>query len=90
MQCVDAAQERYNAVWIIEKEVGLVLRSFRHIEEAVSKLIEPQTLARYRANASALDNHAVFEIPAMLEKILEESRKTAPGVVAQLAEKQAT
>jgi len=83
-------QERYNSVWIIEKEVGLVLRSFRHIEEAVSKLIEPQTLARYRANAAALDNHALFEIPAMIEKILDDSRKASSGAAAQLVEKQAT
>jgi hypothetical protein len=53
-------------------------------------LIEPQTLARYRANAAALDNHAVFEIPAMIEKILDESRKAPSGAAPQLAEKQAT
>jgi len=83
-------QERYNAVWIIEKEVGLVLQSFRHIEEAVSKLIETQTLARYRANAAALDNQAVLEIPAMLEKILDETRKTSSGAAPQLVGKHAT
>lgn len=66
-------QERYNAEWIIEKEVGLVLPSFHHIEAAVAKLIEPVTLARYRANAGALNNRAVFEISGMLDKIFEES-----------------
>ena len=66
-------QERYNAEWIIEKEVGLVLPNFRHIDAAVAKLIEPSTLARYRANAGALNNRAVFEIPGMLEKIFQES-----------------
>ena len=70
-------QERYNADWILEKEVGVVLRSFRDINRAVAQLIEPAALARYRANAAALHNRAVFEIPAMLEKILEESR--SPG-----------
>ena len=72
-------QERYNAVWIVEKEVGLVLRSFRKIDEAVALIIEPATLARYRANAAALNNQAVFEIPAMLNKILDEPR-SAPDV----------
>jgi 1,2-diacylglycerol 3-beta-galactosyltransferase len=67
-------QERYNAVWIVEKEVGLVLRNFRKIEEAVAQLVEPATLARYRANAAALHNRAVFEIPEFLQKILDESR----------------
>ena len=71
-------QERYNADWILEKEVGVVLRSFRDINRAVAQLIEPSALARYGANAAALHNRAVFEIPAMLEKILEESRSQAP------------
>jgi 1,2-diacylglycerol 3-beta-galactosyltransferase len=67
-------QERYNAVWIVEKEVGLVLKNFRKIDEAVAQLIEPATLARYRANAAALHNRAVFEIPEILQRILDESQ----------------
>jgi len=67
-------QERYNAAWVVEKQVGMVLPSFAKIEEAVAKLIEPSALARYRANAAALDNRAVFEIPGMLERIFERSR----------------
>lgn len=62
-------QERYNAKWIVEKEVGVVLRNFRHVEQAVAKLIEPATLTRYRANAAALKNRAVFEIPDVFEQI---------------------
>jgi UDP-N-acetylglucosamine:LPS N-acetylglucosamine transferase len=67
-------QERYNCEWVLEKQVGIVLRNFRTIEKAVAQLIEPATLARYRSNAAALQNRAVFEIPEMLEKILAESR----------------
>lgn len=67
-------QERYNAQWILEKEVGLVLRNFRRVERAVAQLIEPTTLARYRANAAALQNPAVFEIPEILKKIFEQTR----------------
>lgn len=70
-------QERYNARWILEKEVGLVLRSFRHVDRAVAKLIEPATLARYRANAAALENRAVFEILGILETILSRSQLSA-------------
>lgn len=65
-------QERYNCTWVLEKEVGVVLKSFKNIEGAVAKMIEPATLARYRANAEALHNRAVFQIPDMLEKILEQ------------------
>jgi hypothetical protein len=62
-------QERYNADWILEKQVGMVLRNFSGIDRAVADLIEPATLERYRANAAALENRAVFEIPAILEEI---------------------
>jgi len=81
-------QERYNADWIREKQVGVVLRSFGHINEAVAQLIEPATLARYRSHAAALENRAVFEIPSMLEKILDQSRgasveNTVPSLATQ-------
>jgi UDP-N-acetylglucosamine:LPS N-acetylglucosamine transferase len=65
-------QERYNADWILENEVGLVLPNFRHIDKAVALLIEPETLARYRRNATAMKNQAVFEIPVFLKNILEQ------------------
>jgi UDP-N-acetylglucosamine:LPS N-acetylglucosamine transferase len=67
-------QERYNAGWVAEKEVGIVLPSFRKINGAVAQLIAPSTLARFRSNAAALQNRAVFEIPVMLETIFGKSR----------------
>jgi len=63
-------QERYNAKWIVENEVGIVLPNFRHVDKAVSRMIEPATLARYRANAAKLENRAVFEIPDVIARIL--------------------
>jgi UDP-N-acetylglucosamine:LPS N-acetylglucosamine transferase len=63
-------QERYNAKWIVENEIGTVLPNFRHVDEAVSRLIEPDTLARYRASAAKLENRAVFEIPDVIDQIL--------------------
>jgi hypothetical protein len=71
-------QERYNATWIVEKQVGVVLHSFARIEQAVAELIETATLARYRANAAALHNRAVFEIPDILERIFERSQGATP------------
>ena len=70
-------QERYNAEWIVEKQVGIVLRNFHKVDEAIAKLIEPSALARYRANAAAINNRAVFEIPGILEQILERSHSAA-------------
>lgn len=63
-------QERYNADWIREKEIGLVVRSFRQIEPAVRQLLEPATLARFKRNTANMPNRAVFEIPAILNQIL--------------------
>jgi len=73
-------QERYNADWILEKEVGEVLHSFKEIVPAVARLIEPATLARYRANAAAMNNQAVFEIPGILQTIFE---RTSAGAAAE-------
>jgi UDP-N-acetylglucosamine:LPS N-acetylglucosamine transferase len=70
-------QERYNAEWVLEKQVGIVLHSFRGIERAVAQLIDPSTLARCRAKAAALDNRAVFEIPGILEEIFARTRTSA-------------
>jgi UDP-N-acetylglucosamine:LPS N-acetylglucosamine transferase len=72
-------QERYNAAWVIEKEVGIVLSSFREINGAVAQLIASTTLARYQANAATLQNRAVFEIPEMLESIFGQSREEMAG-----------
>ena len=63
-------QERYNAVWIKENRLGIVLRNFRGIQQAVADLLEPTAYEKYRANAAARENRAVFEIPGILEKIL--------------------
>ena len=77
-------QERYNAAWIVEKEVGLVLWSFREIDKAVAQLVEPATLSRYRTNTAALENHAVFEIPEILGKILIEGRLATVANTAEV------
>jgi UDP-N-acetylglucosamine:LPS N-acetylglucosamine transferase len=85
-------QERYNADWVIESEVGIVLKSFREIHSAAAQLVVPSTLARFRANAAALQNRAVFEIPGMLETILKQSRRelvASPILHTELAAKSA-
>jgi 1,2-diacylglycerol 3-beta-galactosyltransferase len=64
-------QERYNAEWVRERQVGLVVPNFRSIGRAVAELIEPANFARFRANAAAIENRAVFEIPEILARLLE-------------------
>jgi hypothetical protein len=70
-------QERYNAEWVTEKRVGIVLKSFDDIVEGVQQILEPARLAEFRKNVAALDNRAIFEIPEMLAKLLGESAKGA-------------
>jgi 1,2-diacylglycerol 3-beta-galactosyltransferase len=64
-------QERYNTEWVREKGVGLVLPSFRTIDTAVKSLAQPCELARYKGAVARIQNRAVFEIPAILQQILE-------------------
>jgi 1,2-diacylglycerol 3-beta-galactosyltransferase len=64
-------QERFNAEWVTEKKFGIVLKSFRNINQGVEELLEPATFAQLRANAGAYRNRALFEIPEFLEQILE-------------------
>ncbi|MCX6628308.1 MAG: glycosyltransferase [Candidatus Solibacter sp.] len=62
-------QERYNAEWIREMEVGTVLPNFSGIARAVEELLEPAAYQRFRDATKRLENRAVFEIPGILERI---------------------
>ncbi len=64
-------QERYNTEWIREKQVGVVLKSFHDIDAGLRELLEPANFARFRANAAAIKNRAVFEIPDILDSLLQ-------------------
>ena len=64
-------QERYNTDWIREKQVGVVLPSFREIDAGLRELLDPANLVRFRANAAAITNRAVFEIPEILAPLFE-------------------
>jgi 1,2-diacylglycerol 3-beta-galactosyltransferase len=72
-------QERYNTEWVKEKGVGIVLKSFRDVVAGVTQMIEPRKLEELKVNVASLENRAIFEIPEILEKLLEEP---ASGIVA--------
>ena len=63
-------QERYNTEWIRENQVGVVLKSFRHVNAGLTELLEPANFARFRANAAAIENRAIFEIPDILDSLM--------------------
>ncbi len=70
-------QERYNADWVKEKGVGIVLKSFKKVVGGVKRMLEPATLAEFRKNVAAQENRAVFEIPEILAKLLGETKSAA-------------
>ena len=55
----------------MEQRVGLVVSSFAQIDAAVKKLLAPEAFETYRQRAAGLQNRAVFEVPAILQTILE-------------------
>lgn len=67
-------QERYNAEWVKEKNVGIVLKSFKSVVDGVKQMLEPATLEPLRKNVAAQENRAIFEIPEILAKLLGEAR----------------
>src|SRR5213080_1856886 len=79
-------QERYNAEWVKEKGVGIVLKSFGNVVEGVKRMLDPASLVEFRRNVAAQENHAVFEIPEILAKLLGEPgaelRSRTPAPVA--------
>jgi UDP-N-acetylglucosamine:LPS N-acetylglucosamine transferase len=70
-------QERYNAEWVKEKRVGIVLKSFRDVAEGVRQMLDPAILGEFRKKVAAQENRAVFEIPEILGKLLGETDSTA-------------
>jgi 1,2-diacylglycerol 3-beta-galactosyltransferase len=64
-------QERYNAQWVREKEVGIVVDNFRKIVPAMRELLQPGHLAALSKNTEKMPNRAVFEIPGILQTILK-------------------
>ncbi len=69
-------QERYNAEWVIEKRVGIVLKNFKEVVSGVMQMLEPANLAEFRKNVAVQNIHAIFEIPEILAKLLGEPSST--------------
>ncbi|HYL85944.1 MAG TPA: glycosyltransferase [Candidatus Angelobacter sp.] len=82
-------QERYNAEWVREKNVGIVLKSFADVVDGVKQMLKPTNLAEFRKNAAALNNRAIFEIPEILSTLLGEAHSrscsAAPPFSASIA-----
>jgi 1,2-diacylglycerol 3-beta-galactosyltransferase len=47
-----------------------VLKNFRNIDRAVNELLSGGRLAEMKARIAAIENRAVYEVPAILARIL--------------------
>jgi 1,2-diacylglycerol 3-beta-galactosyltransferase len=70
-------QERYNARWLREKGYGIVLGNLQEIEGVVRDLIVGGQFPKLKEKISSVNNRAVYEIPLILQRILNESRRGA-------------
>jgi Glycosyltransferase family 28 C-terminal domain/Monogalactosyldiacylglycerol (MGDG) synthase len=77
-------QERYNAQWVTENRLGIMLKSFRDIAAGVENLLKPVVFGEMRANASAYSNRALLEISGFLEDILERSGSRPSGTASEV------
>lgn len=68
-------QERYNAEWVRENGVGVVHGSFRTIDRAVEQLLAD--MDAFKARVQRIENRALFEVPGILERILQQA--SVPG-----------
>jgi UDP-N-acetylglucosamine:LPS N-acetylglucosamine transferase len=65
-------QERYNTEWVEQQGVGVVVDAPRDLRSAVDRVLD--ALPTYRAAVATVHNRAVFELPAILERILRQGR----------------
>jgi UDP-N-acetylglucosamine:LPS N-acetylglucosamine transferase len=73
-------QERYNSEWVRENNAGIVLDTFRLVRGGVAEIT--RRLDEYRASIARVRNRAVFEIPDILERIMQAEQPRdfrAPG-----------
>jgi 1,2-diacylglycerol 3-beta-galactosyltransferase len=63
-------QERFNAEWVRDQGVGMVLPSFAEIQKAVETMLQPGRLDEMRSRIAQHDNQAVYEVPRIIDQVL--------------------
>lgn len=61
-------QERYNTEWVRDNQLGIVGRSMGNLRPAVIELLS--RLDEFKHNVRQIENHAIFEVPEILARIL--------------------
>jgi 1,2-diacylglycerol 3-beta-galactosyltransferase len=73
-------QERYNTIWVEENNLGKVISSVCELPEAVDGLLSQ--LGVYQSHVQKMNNRAVYEVVAALEKIMQTRRGFSEPVPA--------
>jgi hypothetical protein len=71
-------QERYNAEWLTGNGFGIVMSDFREIAASVEYLLQPATFDDFRSRVNTYSNRALFEVPLILEKCLDDTQPGQP------------
>jgi UDP-N-acetylglucosamine:LPS N-acetylglucosamine transferase len=61
-------QERYNAQWVRDHGIGVVLPSVRRVRAGAADVIA--RLQTLRERVGSIDNRAVFEVPPVLDRLM--------------------
>jgi 1,2-diacylglycerol 3-beta-galactosyltransferase len=72
-------QELYNAEWVKEKQLGVVLNSFSRIDEGLKQILDPAIYAQFRRNVEGINNRAIFEIPEIVNSLLPRQTQPVPA-----------
>ena len=81
-------QERWNAQWVREQGVGLVVSSLAQLPGAVAAM--SARLDEFQAAARRIDNRAVFELPDILADLLVAAAAAHPLRAAPAARPRAS
>jgi len=74
-------QERYNAQWVRENKVGVVLDSFRSVRGGVAEVMS--RLGEFQDAIGRIENRAVFEIPEIMNAVLQQGRASRRPVAVR-------
>jgi hypothetical protein len=77
--------ERYNVEWIRDQQLGVVVKNFKKLPRAIEQLADTEVRRRMGRRARNLNNRAVFEVPDILELILQ-GKKPDPDLAVDRLE----
>jgi len=68
-------QERYNAEWVRDERLGIVVSKAADIPDGAARMIG--RLDRYRSRVARMENRAVFEVVEILARLLADQSRAA-------------